>query len=1157
MSNPNAPGQSLGTYIGAGVGFVVGSFLGAPLLGAQIGALAGGLAGALYDTVNPPENVQEQDSIADLTLQTSAYGQPIPLIAGVRRVSGNVIDIGPKTEHQHKESSGGGKGGGPRNITITKTYTVSLCILLADTRVFGEIAGVARIYADDTLIWDINQEPQLPDGWTFYSGSATQAPDPVFEAIHGVGNVPGYIYRAFMVAEDYDLGTNPRVPNFSFEIFQDGALGARTAPRQLAVMLAAGDVFVTVPGLGQVWRYSQSTAAKTAEIQLGTVDDPYIFPTAYGLPIAFENDDYFWVADPTRYTLWRVATATNTVDTSIELTESLVGNMVWDGINGVMWVAVMNYEEYLSTSEWKMRLIGFNSSGVVINPGYIGEAWENAPIRIAFDNDGELWTFSNRGTDDGDDSEVLRIDHTDGSVLATVNLTPNSKPLDVVYTVADDKIWVVEYTTNALVKIDVQTQVIDETIPVCSGPIQALVADDGFIWIVGDAGEITRLDPSDSSTVTYGCDLAFATSPGDNILSRASSTPGGAIWLACTEGWTIQRFEADGTVTTVRAGERPQSLAFATGILDDVWVTCSNGLYRVTQDGSARPLFTPPANVASQLPQVVSALCDAAGLDASQYDVSDLPGEPVSLAIVSVVAIRSPLEQLAIAYNFQLIDRGLTLVFQRYGQEAIRATIPEDDLLLPEQEGGDVPGGVIVRTEDLALPTNLNFKYIATRRNYQDGAQNAWVTTQQNPARNERVITTYAGLLDIIAKQRAQEYLDRLWIEREEFTFELGRKYAHLEPGDRIVLAIRGVEYGVLLSNRQYGKPGRVKFVGREDSSFTQYVLGAKPGVANPGKQYMGYLRHTTARLLNLPALTSNDQGIRYHVAYEYQAAGYPGATLHRSPDGGSTYNFVHAGILQASSGIVATPLADANWYILDEVNTFTVAVPYGTLVSITDDELWAGGNMSQIGDEMVCFGLADLIAPGVWECSRLIRGVRGTEWAVGTHGSNEVFVLLDQAVYAIEHGLSERNAEASFKCVTNGAAISNVTAQLFTPTDENLLPWEIFLDGTRDTGSGDWALTALQRSRFYGDDWLSGAGIGFDTDLLGWRLDVYDNTFTTVLRTFDIARGTDPEASITQAYTAAQQTTDYGSPQTTIYLKAYGVGSGGLSHTRETTLVG
>ena len=49
------------------------------------------------------------------------------------------------------------------------------------------------------------------------------------------------------------------------------------------------------------------------------------------------------------------------------------------------------------------------------------------------------------------------------------------------------------------------------------------------------------------------------------------------------------------------------------------------------------------------------------------------------------------------------------------------------------------------------------------------------------------------------------------------------------------------------------------------------------------------------------------------------------------------------------------------------------------------DDRLgWSAAmNLAAIGDELVQFGRAERIGPARWRLSRLLRGRRGTEWAV------------------------------------------------------------------------------------------------------------------------------------------------------------------------------
>ena len=89
-----ASGRSVGSIVGMVVGGAVGLYVGQPFLGMTIGATLGGLAGGFYDTQTAPDSVNEQPSIANVAIETSAFGQVIPQVFGtIGNLAGNVIPL--------------------------------------------------------------------------------------------------------------------------------------------------------------------------------------------------------------------------------------------------------------------------------------------------------------------------------------------------------------------------------------------------------------------------------------------------------------------------------------------------------------------------------------------------------------------------------------------------------------------------------------------------------------------------------------------------------------------------------------------------------------------------------------------------------------------------------------------------------------------------------------------------------------------------------------------------------------------------------------------------------------------------------------------------------------------------------------------------------
>jgi hypothetical protein len=85
---------------------------------------------------------------------------------------------------------------------------------------------------------------------------------------------------------------------------------------------------------------------------------------------------------------------------------------------------------------------------------------------------------------------------------------------------------------------------------------------------------------------------------------------------------------------------------------------------------------------------------------------------------------------------------------------------------------------------------------------------------------------------------------------------------------------------------------------------------------------------------------------------------------------------------------------------ILDEVSTVNVrlANPAQILLNADWDALMAGANFALVGDELIQFGRAEQLGPGLYRLSSLLRGRRGTEWAAGSHAIGDAFCMIDRS---------------------------------------------------------------------------------------------------------------------------------------------------------------
>ena len=178
----------------------------------------------------------------------------------------------------------------------------------------------------------------------------------------------------------------------------------------------------------------------------------------------------------------------------------------------------------------------------------------------------------------------------------------------------------------------------------------------------------------------------------------------------------------------------------------------------------------------------------------------------------------------------------------------------------------------------------------------------------------------------------------------------------------------------------------------------------------------------------------------------------------------------------------------------------------------------------------LIQFENAQLIGENTYKLTKLLRGRQGTEWAIGTHAAGERFLAITPALYttAIANNLIGR--QLFYKAVSVGNSLGNTDEMAFTYTGRNLKPFApMHVTGLRN-GSGDLTISWIRRSRVDAE-WRDGVGIPLGEESELYEVDILDGS--TVVRTIEIS-------SPTASYSAADQTTDFGSAQSSIDVKVY-----------------
>lgn len=194
----------------------VGGLVGGPIgraIGAQLGLA---VDRRLFGTR------RQGPRLTDLSVQSSAYGEPLSRVYGSLRVAGAVIwSTGLK---ETARTSGGGKRSGGR--TTTYSYSASFAVAISAR----PIRRVKRIWADGKLLRRASGEWLMPATMRLHPGGENQAPDPLVASAEGASGTPAYRGLAYAVFEDLPLADFAnRVPNLSFEVeADDGAVPIAT-----------------------------------------------------------------------------------------------------------------------------------------------------------------------------------------------------------------------------------------------------------------------------------------------------------------------------------------------------------------------------------------------------------------------------------------------------------------------------------------------------------------------------------------------------------------------------------------------------------------------------------------------------------------------------------------------------------------------------------------------------------------------------------------------------------------------------------------------------------------------------------------------------------------------------------------------------------------
>ena len=427
------------------------------------------------------------------------------------------------------------------------------------------------------------------------------------------------------------------------------------------------------------------------------------------------------------------------------------------------------------------------------------------------------------------------------------------------------------------------------------------------------------------------------------------------------------------------------------------------------------------------------------------------------------------------------------------------------------------------------MPSRAVVKYIDPGLDYLSNSQAAERIEggADNNLTFELPVTLTAGE----ARAVADRMLWEAWASRKTATTAVSDRWIKLDPARLVALPVAGQAIPHKITRALRGANGVIEIEAR----YEDREVYKSTAVAMEGPSPTGTLRlagPTTWQPLDMPIGRAVDDDDGFTWAATGAEDGWRGARIHRSSDGGDSYSFFSAISVRAKIGTVTgAALGPGPSAFFDRGNTVRVTLvrATATLESVSRDRILNGANAAWIGPasgsggEVVQFRDAVLVSPGVYDLSHLLRGRLGTEHAIGGHGADEVFVLLDGALGRSNFGLGDWNKSRLYKPVSVLTSIDDTASQGFTNSGEAKRPYApSHPRGFRPKTGGtpnDLTGSCHRRSR------IRGPGLDAGDPPLGeaseaYEIDILDAPGGNLLRTIETAA---PSFS----YSEASQTAD------------------------------
>ncbi|WP_353642134.1 glycoside hydrolase TIM-barrel-like domain-containing protein [Mesorhizobium sp. WSM2239] len=462
---------------------------------------------------------------------------------------------------------------------------------------------------------------------------------------------------------------------------------------------------------------------------------------------------------------------------------------------------------------------------------------------------------------------------------------------------------------------------------------------------------------------------------------------------------------------------------------------------------------------------LINAILADHGLPAA--DVAHADGTLHGYVVADPSSARAALEPIVELFDLAVCEEAEGLVFRRRGAQ----NAPPAEISELVSDGGN-PVIETVRSPDHQLPVELVLAFREPFAEYQTAA----VRNVRFGATGSRQQTIdFPGVLET-GQGRAllDDWMRRIWSEREQVTFAIAEHRADIRPGAVLRLPAAEVDSDFIVTEIEDGLVRRVtaRQIARTPPSpwlpsgfgpvQTQDSLAGKPH----------------ALFLDLPSRSGSaapqDQ---FRVAVWQKP--WRSQTVLASPED-TGFGFRAAVGKPADLGVLVEPLPAGFEGRIDRATAIIIELFDAEAASVSRLQFLNGANAAAIRStigawEIVQFESAEEIEAGVWRLSNLLRGQLGTSDAMAAGApAGADFVMLDDAVQPAGLRASEAGLLLNWRIGPSEADISSENFSAHTETGglRARLPLSpVHLRCRKNAGGAE--ISWIRRGRIDADDWV------------------------------------------------------------------------------------